>query len=156
MNSLRSLNLCGSAMAVACAVLLSFPTAKAQTSFASVTGTVVDTSGAAIAKAAIKVINRDTGVSVAASTDASGVYNIVSLIPGAYRILAEQTGFDTASIENVVLSATQTATVNITLRIGKASETITVSEETSLLNPTTAMQATTINKDIVTDLPYPP
>jgi hypothetical protein len=141
--------------AFTCAILLSISTVKAQTGFASVTGTVVDTTGAAIAKAAIKAVNRDTGVSVAASTDGSGVYNIVSLVPGPYRILAEQTGFDSAVVDNVVLSASQTATVNVTLKVGKTSETITVSADTSLLNPNSPMESTTVNKEITTDLPYP-
>lgn len=95
------------------------------------------------------------GVSVSASTDASGVYNILSLVPGNYRVLAAQTGFENESVENVILSASQTASVNIVLKVGKTSETITVSAETSLLTATTQMEATTVNQDIATGLPYP-
>ncbi len=58
-------------------------------------------------------------------------------------------------MENVVLDAGQAATVNITLTVGKSSETITVSAETSLLTPSSPMQATTVNGDIGADLPYP-
>jgi hypothetical protein len=155
---MRKANLCkalGLPLAAACILLLSSPSGDAQTGFASVNGTVVDATGAAIVKAVIKAVNQDTGVAVAASTDASGVYNIVSLIPGNYRISAQQNGFETANIENVALNASQMATVNITLKLGKTSETITVSAEASLLTPTSPMQATTVNNDITADLPYP-
>ena len=70
-----------------CALLLSVPTAFAQTAdTGSLVGTVTDSSGAAIPDAAIKVINEATGDSRDLVSQSNGNYQASLLLPGTYRI----------------------------------------------------------------------
>jgi hypothetical protein len=140
---------------IACAALLCAGAAQSQTSFGALTGSVADSSGSGIAQVTLKATNTATGVAVQTTTNEAGIYNIFSLIPGEYTVSAEKTGFDRVNMQSVALNASQTTTVNITLKVGKVSESITVTAEAPLLTPTTPTVATTINGDIATSLPYP-
>ena len=64
--------------------------AAAQTTFGSITGTVKDQSGAVAPGVQITGINQDTGVSRRAPTGSDGVYTVTDLLPGTYRLQAEQ------------------------------------------------------------------
>src|SRR5712692_11533622 len=61
--------------------------ASAQTELASLSGTIVDRSGAVVPDAQVRVTNEDTNVTVETKTNGAGVYNLPSLKPGRYRIL---------------------------------------------------------------------
>jgi hypothetical protein len=73
-------------------LMLTVPVA-AQSTNASISGTVPDASGAAVAKAAITATNIRTGVALPTVTNDSGVYIFQSLLPGKYRVAAEMPGF---------------------------------------------------------------
>src|SRR3979490_468221 len=64
-----------------------------QTFYGSVVGTVSDASGAATVGAKVSITSNSTGERRAADTATDGAYRFVNLIPGAYRVDVEQTGF---------------------------------------------------------------
>src|SRR5437764_9033702 len=73
---------------------LSLPSpVRAQTTFGSITGVVTDPSSAAVPRAAVTVVNRDTGFTRSDVTSGSGVFSINDLLPGTYRVRVEGKGF---------------------------------------------------------------
>ena len=125
-----------------------------QTSFGSLTGTVTDGSGAVVPNVTIRVKNTETGVTSETSTDGAGLYNVPSLVPGPYTVEAEKSGFEKTLVGSVVILSTQTATVDIKIRVGQTSATVTVSAEAPLLTPTTQAVATTVERELDANLPY--
>jgi len=125
-----------------------------QTGQGTITGTVTDASGAVTSRVSIKVINVSTGVTVSTSTGAAGLYNVEALNPGEYHIVAEMTGFEKTDVERVTVAASQTATIDIQLKVGKSSSTVTVAAAAPLINSSTPEQATSIEHELVSNLPY--
>src|SRR5438445_7458611 len=86
-----------------CALLLAQSITNAQSTNASIYGSVVDSSGAAIPKAAVTAANVKTGVTLPTITNDSGVYIFPSLQPGEYTVTAEVSGFRRAIAEHIQL-----------------------------------------------------
>ena len=98
----------------------------AQTNLAGITGTITDSTGAAIANSTVVVLNKATTATRTATTSSTGFYSFPSLPPGTYTIKAAATGFQAATTTvDLTLSG---VTANLSLAVGKASETVTVSE----------------------------
>jgi len=117
-----------------------------------VLGTVVDGSGAAIVGADMALTNVETSVTVSAKTGATGEYRFDHLLAGTYRITAKMTGFKTIS-EQVQVELNKTATRNVTLLPGAASETVEVSGVPPSLDTTTAQLQNTYQSKQLEDLP---
>ena len=96
-------------------LLLHSPAAMAQTS-ASITGSVTDSSGAAVSGADITVRNVNTGLERLAVTDHSGSYQVLSLPIGSYQILISKPGFAKEVRQGIHLAVGQVATVDLILR----------------------------------------
>ena len=125
----------------------------AQETRATLSGTVLDQSGAVIAGASLKLVNKDTGVALTATSNESGYYRFLFVNPGAYRLTAEQAGFRTFVRDNLVLSVSQAAVVDVTMVLGQASETITVTSEAPLLEAERADRGLVVNNKTVVDMP---
>jgi hypothetical protein len=95
---------------IACILLGSTPT-MAQSTFASVLGTVYDASGAVVPKCAVVIQNKGTSARRETSTDASGDYSIPNLEPGAYQITINASGFQ-PFVREIELTARETARVD--------------------------------------------
>ena len=78
----------------------------AQTSKALISGIVSDSSGAAIAGAKVTVTDTQRNLDYPAETNSSGVYRVIELTPGLYRVTAEASGFRTYVLESLPLSDT--------------------------------------------------
>ena len=89
----------------------------------NVVGTVMDTQGAAVVGVEITATNVATNVTVAAKTGVTGEYRFDHLLAGTYQIITKVTGFKSVS-ELVEVELNKTATRNITLSPGAASETV--------------------------------
>jgi hypothetical protein len=100
---------------------------------ATLLGTVTDTSGAAVANVKVAITETNTGISHASETNDSGNYVFPDLPPGTYKVTAEQTGFKRAARAGVDLIVNSTERVDLVLEPGSVSETITVEEETPIL-----------------------
>jgi hypothetical protein len=100
--------------------------AYAQTDRGTITGSVVDGSGAAVPGANVTVTNQATNASSTAVTTGDGVYTIVALQPGAYRVRIEKTGFKRAEIGQVMVTVGNTTAANVTMEVGQVSETVEI------------------------------
>jgi hypothetical protein len=128
------------------------PVAMAQAT-ANVNGVVKDTSGAAIANAQIELTNVNTGVVRKTGTNADGIYEFPSVIPGTYSMEASATGFSSVSQPAVTLQVGQTATFDFQMRVGATSSTITVNAAAPTLETATAELGTVVSPKDMNDLP---
>jgi hypothetical protein len=133
------------------ALLLTTGAAFAQFS-ANIQGTVSDPSGAAVVQARVLLVNVTTQVSATTTTDASGDYRFLSLGPGSYRISVEASGFSRAET-TVTLDANQILTVPIVVKVGAATETVTVTAQSPLVNTADTRNQTTLETKELSDLP---
>jgi len=93
-------------------------------------GTVSDASGAVVAKAAVTLTNRATGVSRNLETNEEGIYSSASLPAGEYELKVSAKGFSSL-IRTATVVTGSTTTANVSLQIGQTSELITVSDSTA-------------------------
>ena len=110
---------------VALVALAPAASAVAQPAGGSIAGLVRDASGAAIPGATVRVVNEVTGVSLQAVSDEQGAYRTAALGPGAYTVEIALDGFEAAG-RRVVLSAGQTAVVDVTLNPSRLTESVVV------------------------------
>ncbi len=116
MKVLRLLSLC----------LIFAATASAQSATGRIVGTVQDVSGAVVSGATITATNEETSVSFnTVSTDA-GKYTFEALQPGPYSITVEQANFKRYTTTQNVVTANDTATINVPLEAGNVTETVEV------------------------------
>ena len=100
--------------------------AAAQSFLGTVRGTVVDPQGAAVAGAAILIVDEATGVPRALETDAQGRYEATNIKPGTYRVEVVTTNFKKFERPGVLVRAPATALIDVTLELGSVNETVTV------------------------------
>src|SRR5215831_14850847 len=106
-------------------VLLSAQT-LAQSSNATVSGTVSDSTGALIPGVSITATNTQTGIVTTVITNESGTYNFASLQPGVYNFSAELSGFQTQTYSAFQLGLSQQVRLNFTLHIGGVAQSVEV------------------------------
>ncbi|MHB8500733.1 MAG: TonB-dependent receptor [Candidatus Acidiferrales bacterium] len=133
--------------------LLLIATVVAQSPSATINGLVLDSSGAAIAGAAIVVVNDATGVQYTTKTNGEGIYVVSNLPPGPYRIQVSNSGFKTIIKPDIVIHVQDALAINFTLPIGAASEIVTVEGGTSLVNTESASVSTVIDRNFAERLP---
>ena len=106
-------------------VLLWSSLAFGQGSLGALTGTVYDSSGAAVPGAALTITNVATNVNWTAKTSSAGYYR-VPVPPGTYRLEAQLEGFKKAVAENIVVPVEQVVTIDLTLQVGTSAQSVTV------------------------------
>ena len=128
---------------------------QAQTGQGAINGRVTDGNGAVVQNADVQVVNSDTQVAFTTLTNAEGLYNVGSLNPGSYAVTVNSPGFLKKQVTQVTVGAAQTTTIDVTLQPGTTSETVVVTAEESLLSTDTSTVTTTVDHQIVQNLPYP-
>ena len=93
----------------------------AQTTNASLAGTVTDASGAVVPGASVSATGIDTGVVNKTITNDSGAYQFASLQPGKYRVVAEMAGFQKVTFDPVELNVSANVRLNFKLPVAGAS-----------------------------------
>ena len=131
---------------------LALATAGAQTTSA-ISGTVTDATGAALAGAAINVTNTATGVVYRATSDSTGGYRVTQLPPGSYTMDVSSAGFQTQKLVPFTLVVDQQSTQNITMAVGGATQTVSVSAASLLLDTQTSTQGQVIENQQIENLP---
>ena len=139
-------------MAVA-AVLLFGGTAHAQFDTAVVLGTVKDPSGSVVPGATVTLSNASTGISATAATDANGDYQFPNVRIGTYTVKAELQGFSIAEAEDVQVTVNARLRVDLTLKAGNVSETVTVTGAATLLESESSDRGQVIGKEQIVNLP---
>ncbi len=131
-------------------LLLALP-AAAQVS-ATLSGTVTDQSGAAVASAKVTARNVDTGVARSTNSDAGGRYQLHSLPLGQYEVRANKQGFAEEVRTGVHLVVGEEAKVDLALRLEPFNEEIRVIGDAPLVAPTTSDISGLVGEQQVKDL----
>jgi hypothetical protein len=119
-----------------------------------IAGTVTDPSGAMVANADIKAVERGTGATVTVKSSKSGAYRIPTLNPGIYVITVTATGFKPGS-QVVVVAIGQVSDGNIVLGMSTVSQVVKVTAAPELLQTENGVIATTVTSDQIADIPNP-
>jgi hypothetical protein len=126
---------------------------QSQATTGVIQGTVTDPNGAVLAGASITVKNVNTGFERTVSTNSDGFYSAPLLPLGKYRVTASANGFSTTILENVEVTIGNTIALNISLKVGTASETVDVTTEADAVDTARTELATEINQRSVENLP---
>lgn len=94
----------------------------------SIQGIVTDTTAGTVPSAMVTVTNVATGVKREAVTSAEGLYRVLNLGPGAYRVDVQRDGFRSATRERIAVAITETVRVDFTLEVGSMTERVTVED----------------------------
>jgi hypothetical protein len=121
--------------------------------FGSIVGTVTDASGAVVAGAKVTVSDASAGFNREQITNGQGYFVFPSLRPAKYDVIVSATGFSQFAQNGVVLLADQSATVNASLAVGKATETVSVTADAPQVNTTTSTMSEVVEQRRVVDLP---
>lgn len=126
------------------AVTLCMRASFAQQTLGSINGTVVDSSGAAVAGAQVTVTNRAINLSRTTITQNTGFYQIFNLPVGVYAVKVNAPGFENIQYAGIAVHEAGAATVNATLKVGAATVSVEVTA-TPLLNATDATNGYTLD-----------
>jgi hypothetical protein len=127
--------------------------APAQEFRASISGHVLDGTGAAVPQAKVQATNVDTKEVSNANTDNSGSYTIPLLRPGQYKVTVVATGFKQYVLDNVTLQIGQAAGIDATLTLGDMTQSIEVNSTQAMLETENANRAGLIDSRSVAELP---
>jgi Carboxypeptidase regulatory-like domain len=135
-------------------LLLSAGTAVwAQAGRGGISGLVSDPSGAVVSGAKVTALNLATRTSQSTVTTGAGLYSFVSLNPGSYKVTASGRGFESVAEDKVPVTVDQVSTINIALRVGSVSDTVTVSASTDLLDTSNSTVGQLISAETIDRVP---
>lgn len=124
----------------------------AQVGTGTMSGVVMDPSGAVVVGALVSITNSQTGVVTSATTNSEGRYVVPDLIVGTYDVQAAKQGFDTQLVKQVPLTVGANVVVDCKLTVGQMITTITVTES-GQVDTTTAAISALITREQMENLP---
>ncbi len=133
--------LCGAGMALA-----------QSTNSGDIRGTVLDPTGAVVPGVTVTVQNVSTGVEKTIVTNQDGIYDTSSVVVGSYTITFSGSGFEKL-VRGPVSVAVGITTVNATLKVGSASDQVTVTSDVPLLQTETGDQTSVLESKNMQQLP---
>jgi hypothetical protein len=143
----------GIALALAAAISWLPAPAAAQALYGSLTGTISDSSGAAVPGATVTITNENTGLELTAVTDETGNYTIRNIAGGTYTLKASLQGFKEFAQTGIPVTAGAIVRINGKLEIGALTESVTVTTEAALLQTDQADVSVDLRPEDVTNLP---
>jgi hypothetical protein len=125
----------------------------AQTTSGDLVGNVYDASGGTIPNATVVVTNVGTSSSTTQTTTSTGSYRFSNLLVGTYNIAVTASGFAKAEIRNVSIDLSKTSTANVTLQVGKSSDSVEVTSAAAAIDTSTANIVQSFDSQLMTELP---
>jgi hypothetical protein len=140
-------------LATALLFLLTFTHAAFGQTGGTITGLISDPAGAVVANAPVEAKNTATGVVLSAATSATGNYVLGAVPAGTYEINVNLPGFKKYTRTGVEVQQLQTTRIDVSLEIGSAAESVTVSAEASILKTETGDVSHNVTTEKQDDLP---
>ena len=126
---------------------------SAQSDRGTLTGTVTDPAGAVVPAAKVTIKNSETGTVSSTVTTDTGNYTLASLPIGSYELTVEAAGFNKSTQTGLRIQVAQTARVDVELRVGSSTESVTVQAESPLLKTENAEISMNVSGDKFNQLP---
>jgi len=140
-------------MRITVLIALASSVCHAQIGRATILGSVMDTSGAAMPGVVISIKHTETGTVSNTTTNPTGLYAMPGLPVGAYEVTAEAKGFKKSVRTGIGLRVDDRAQVDFQLEIGAVSESIEVVGQASLVEASNATVGKVIENQRITGLP---
>jgi outer membrane receptor protein involved in Fe transport len=119
----------------------------------SISGTAKDDSGAVLPGVTIEATNAGTNAARTATTGPDGFFTIPLVQPGTYNVKASLSGFSTFSRSGVKVNVSETALVNVSMKVGGQSETVEVTGQAPLIETGNATLGIVIDEKKIVELP---
>ncbi|MBS1822847.1 MAG: carboxypeptidase regulatory-like domain-containing protein [Acidobacteria bacterium] len=129
------------------------PASLAQETRSMIFGRVLDHSGAVVPAAHVTVVNNDTNVATALTTNGSGYYEAPLLLTGTYTVTVEAKGFSKTTRPGIVLPISTRQQVDVTLEAGADTQTVTVTADTTMIQTDPLSGGFVIDSRSLHDLP---
>src|SRR3984893_7608333 len=120
---------------------------------ATVTGTLTDSSGAAVVGATVNVKSVERGLVYSATTNDVGLYHVSQLPVGNYEVRVEKAGFSSVAYPAFTLSLTQVARIDVEMKVGQVTETVEVTGAAPILKTESTQVDTIIDAETNDALP---
>ncbi|QNI30670.1 carboxypeptidase regulatory-like domain-containing protein [Alloacidobacterium dinghuense] len=135
------------------AALLSWHPAHAQKITGTITGTVTDSSGAAVSGATVTITNTATNKVQAVTTDPQGGYTVAELPESTYTVEIKATGFQDYITKGAVVHVATTTNVNAQMQLGSVSQSVTVQANAIQVQTDSAALGAVVDSTQVKELP---
>ena len=126
---------------------------QTQASSASLSGIISDSTGARVDHATVILASSDLGISRRYTTDTTGAYSFNIIPPAKYKLTVSAATFKSYEQDGVELQVGESATQNVVLGVGNATEQVVVTGESPLLNTSDANVGVEIDSKQILDLP---
>jgi len=133
-------------------ILIVLSTAHAQSNYSAVSGSVLDQQHRPIVGARVHIKASETGAQREVVSNATGLYGIEGLQPGAYSLIVEGAGFKQTT-QAINLEVGQHATIDVELHVGSDNQTVTVEAAGELLKTQDTSVGEVVEKRSVEGLP---
>ncbi len=120
---------------------------------ATITGQIVDPTGAAVAGASVNVTNTATRTVVSAKSNETGNFATPFLPPGMYELTVEAPGFKRFVRQNIILQAQDKLRLDVRMEVGDVNTSVTVSDSVSQLQTETASRSQVLASEIIANVP---
>lgn len=134
-------------------VVLSVCSSYAQTTFATITGTVTDPTGAVVPNITVTATHRATNTESSTTSNDAGVFTIAQLKEGEYWIRAKGAGFKEYIAQGIVLVARDYRRVDIALQVGAVETAVEVTAGATLIETESARIADTKSAELLKSIP---
>jgi len=121
--------------------------------FGTISGTILDPSGAAVPKASVTTTETGTGLTRSAVSTAEGYFTIPSLRPTEYSIEITADGFRKYTRSSVTLLADQSLTLTVNLEVGATTESVLVTADAQQVDTTTQTIREVVDEARMVELP---
>ncbi|HLK46860.1 MAG TPA: carboxypeptidase-like regulatory domain-containing protein, partial [Bryobacteraceae bacterium] len=124
-----------------------------QAATATLTGTVIDATGAVVPGAAVVAKNNGTGITRATQSDNQGRYSLADLAIGDYDVQASKMGFQTLIKRNITLTVGSAPVADFQLTVGQTAETVNVEANVTQVETETATVSSLVDEKQMRELP---
>ena len=126
---------------------------SAQTFRGSLSGSVTDTSGAALPEATVKLDSPSTGFTRTITSTGSGDFFFADLPLGIYSLTVTHSGFDAKKVDNIEIAVSKTTNINVQLGVAQQQQVVEVTAAAVNLETTSSDLAAVVNRQEVQNLP---
>jgi len=123
------------------------------TDLGTIRGTVTDSTGAVIPGAKVTVTDTLTNAPRETKTNSQGNYEMFGLKPGTYKVTITAAGMSTRETTDIVLSGSDTVSVDAVLKVSATQESVVVSMEAPAINTENQTISTVISSLEIIELP---
>src|SRR5215469_6299909 len=109
-----------------CLALATAPFVRSQDTRGTITGRILDPTGATIAGASVVVTNTAMGTKVSMKTNAEGLYQATFLLPGTYALAVSAPGFKTSVRSGILVQVNDRLEINLQMELGASEQSVTV------------------------------